>query len=161
MLTRAHAAGWTAVVIGLAAGAVLGCTPRPELPPPPARDTDLVGTGYGSQRRADVATSIASVHEAEIDRQKALSVADLLERVPGLQVDRQGHEFTVRVRNATGEPLIVIDGQPLRGASYVLAALRPSDIERIDVLRDAASAAVYGVSGGSGVILVRTRLPHP
>lgn len=161
MISRGCAAGRAAMALVLAAGFVVGCTPRPELPPPPARDTDAVATGYGSQRRADVATSIASIHEAEIDRQKALSVADLLERVPGLRVERQGNEFTVYVRSATGEPLIVIDGQPLRGASYVLAALRPSDIERIDVLQDAAAASVYGVSGGNGVILVRTRLPHP
>lgn len=160
MSSRAFAVGNAAAALILGAAAILGCTPHPELPLPPARDTDLVATGYGSQRRADVATSIASIHEEQIDRQKALTVADLLERVPGLRIDRSAHEFTVHVRSAPGEPLIVVDGQPLRDATYVLSALRPSDIERIDVLQDAASASVYGVSGGNGVILVRTRLPH-
>lgn len=145
------------VCVILAAGTI-ACGSRPALGPAPARGADSVGVGYGAQPRDRVTSSIASLDAERIEREKAMSIADLLERVPGLRVARAGQEFTVRVRNATGEPLVVIDGQPLRGAMDALAALRPSDVERIDILQDAGAAAAYGISGGNGVIIVRTRL---
>lgn len=157
MATNARMPGTAVVCIIVAAGAI-ACAPGPRLRSAPTRDTDSVAVGYGSQPRDRVTGSIASIDEARIEREKALDIVDLLERVPGLRVTRAGHDFTVRVRNATVEPLVVIDGQPLRGAMDALAALRPSDVERIDILQDAGAAAVYGLSGANGVIVVRTRL---
>ncbi len=63
--------------------------------------------------------------------------------------------------NRGGEPLFVIDGVPLLSnrPGHELDGINPSDIERIDVLKDAGSAAVYGSRGANGVILITTRRP--
>ena len=118
----------------------------------------MVEVGYGVQPRATVSAAIASLNRDQIRRQHALAVADLLEGVPGVQVIRSGASFSVRVRSATGDPLVVVDGTALTvTGTDALAALNPTDIERIDVLKDGAATAIYGWRGGSGVILIRTK----
>ncbi|MGH7341130.1 MAG: TonB-dependent receptor plug domain-containing protein [Candidatus Rokuibacteriota bacterium] len=88
-------------------------------------------------------------------------------RVPGLQVTSDGRGgFRLRLRGANFsllngrevQPLVVIDGMPIASdlMNRVLRTLRPSDIRRVDVLRDVASTSVYGMRGASGVILIRT-----
>ncbi len=153
-------AAFRAAAVALAASAAVACAARPELRNRPAQPDDSVNIGYGAQPRSRVTGAIASFDASRIEREKALSIADFLERVPGLHVERSANEFTVHVRNASGEPLIVIDGQPLRGATNVLSALRPSDIAHIDVLQDAGATAAYGLQGGNGVIIIRTKLPR-
>jgi len=98
----------------------------------------------------------------------SLSIAEYLRgRVPGLQVMTDGNGgIRLRLRGAhislisqrETEPLVVIDGMPIASElmSRVLGQLHPSEIRRVDVLRDVASTSVYGMRGAAGVILIRT-----
>jgi TonB-dependent SusC/RagA subfamily outer membrane receptor len=77
-----------------------------------------------------------------------------------------GGGYSIRIRGASsfyggGEPLFVIDGVPMLSTrpGHELDGINPSDIERIDVLKDAGSAAVYGSRATNGVILITTRRP--
>jgi TonB-dependent SusC/RagA subfamily outer membrane receptor len=127
-------------------------TPEPAIDPAPAARTGAVTTVVESE------TSVAP--HIRIDEY-------LRARIPGLIVipARDGG-FTLRLRGANMslasgrevQPLVVIDGLPIdpQQLSRVLPTLRPSDIKRIDVLRDVASISVYGMRGASGVILIRT-----
>ena len=135
----------------------------------PARtgDTSLVPLGYGEQARRDLTGAVGSVEREAIAGQQAARVEELFRaRVPGVDVRQLPNgEYTVTVRGLgnglqRGEPLYVVDGVPLsqRGTS-VLSGISPYDVERIDVLKDAASLAIYGSEGANGVILIRTRHP--
>lgn len=135
--------------------------------PSPAAGADSVPVGYGSQPRRDVTGAVGSVSGARIDNERVTMVEQLLQgRVAGVQVlPLPDGGFTIRVRNATSilgdaEPLFVIDGMPLpRGGppGTALRGLDPQDIARIDVLKDAAAAALYGSEGANGVVLITTR----
>ena len=102
----------------------------------------------------------------EIDHSKHAytSFEELFEaRAPGVQVIRQNGTFALRIRGLSSpvgnlDPLIVIDGHAsdLPG-TRALEGLNPNDVERIEVLKDAASTSFYGVRGGSGVIIIRTK----
>ncbi|MFW5955210.1 MAG: TonB-dependent receptor plug domain-containing protein [Rhodothermales bacterium] len=83
-------------------------------------------------------------------------------RVPGVHLVRSADGgFSIRLRGtqsiyASNEPLVVLDGMPL-SSDGGLGFLNPHDVESIEVLRDPASTAMYGVRGANGVILIRTR----
>jgi TonB-dependent SusC/RagA subfamily outer membrane receptor len=148
----------------LAAGGCAG--PRPGGTPTPlargvARDT--VDLGYGTSDRSALTTAVGTVRAEDMGGQPMLRVEELLlARVPGVLVTRRGNgEYQVSIRGlagqfGTGEPLWVVDGTPV-GSSRALAGLVPQDVARIDVLKDAASTAIYGAQGVNGVILVRTK----
>lgn len=143
--------------------------PRPGAPRPGAARAgdDTVEIGFGGRmRRRDMSAAVGSVVNEGYGDQRVGRIEQLLVRIPGVDVTPDGRGgFTVRVRGIrtfgrTGidAPLWVIDGTPLVGpAAQVLAAIPPMDVDRIDVLKDAAAAAIYGSLGGNGVILVRTR----
>jgi TonB-dependent SusC/RagA subfamily outer membrane receptor len=83
-------------------------------------------------------------------------------RFPGVQVFRTPQGLSVRIRGASGvggggEPLYVLDGMPLENTLGGLIALNPSDIAKIEVLKDIAATSAYGVRGGNGVILITTK----
>jgi len=83
-------------------------------------------------------------------------------RFPGVEVSESAGRYVIRIRgvnsvNASSDPLVVIDGMPTD--VQALAGLSPSEVDRIDVLRDAASAAIYGSRAANGVILIRTKQP--
>lgn len=122
---------------------------------------EVVVTGYGVQKKSDVTGSIASVSGDKLTEIPVSGVDQALQgRAAGVNVisksGRPGEETTIQIRGITSvnslEPLIIVDG--VRGS---LGRLNPNDIESIEVLKDASSAAIYGVSGGSGVILVTTK----
>jgi len=143
-------------------GALSGCTPPSQGAATPRTNADLVEVGHGAVPRGHVTGAIASLSRAQIDARAAgggaLSVLDLLERMPGVSVLRRGADVSVRVRSSMRDPLIVIDGTALSGAATdVVVALRATDVERIDVLQDGGSTASYGIRGSGGVILIRTR----
>ena len=116
-----------------------------------------------SNPRATSSTSDASL---PIDKSRHVytSMEELIEsRAPGVQVIRQNGSFALRIRGLSSpggnlDPLIVIDGHPsdLPG-TRALEGMSPNDVLRIEVLKDAASTSFYGVRGGSGVILIRTK----
>jgi TonB-dependent SusC/RagA subfamily outer membrane receptor len=142
-----------------------GCAP---VMGPGAEDgpvSDLVSIGYGTQSRAEITGSVASVPASELRNAHAWSLAEILEaRVPGVaMVRRPDGDYSVRIRGAhregvLGEPLVVVDGMQVLSQRLlsILDAIPPEDVERIDVIKD-GTAAVYGVHGGNGVILITTK----
>ncbi|MDB5142811.1 MAG: TonB-dependent Receptor Plug Domain protein [Mucilaginibacter sp.] len=122
---------------------------------------EVVVTGYQTQVKKDITGSVATVNIADAKKIPATSSEQLLQgQAAGVTVINQGlpgAPSTVFVRGITNfgntTPLYVIDGVQTSNMSQV----NPSDIESISVLKDAGSAAIYGVSGGNGVIVVTTK----
>ena len=124
---------------------------------------DVVVTGYGTQRRKEVTSAITTINAAQFNKGNISDVAQLLQgKVAGLSISRPGGNpnggFTIRLRGlstlgANTAPLIVVDGQV--GAD--INTIDPNDIQSIDILKDAASAAIYGTRGSSGVIIITTK----
>ncbi len=123
---------------------------------------EIIVIGYGTQKKKVVTGSIASVGAEEITATPALRVEQALQgRTAGVQITNQsgqpGEAPTIRIRGAgtTGnaDPLYVVDGMVVGGIDY----LNPGDIESIDVLKDAASAAIYGARAANGVVLITTK----
>jgi TonB-linked SusC/RagA family outer membrane protein len=121
---------------------------------------EVVVVGYGTQRKKDMASAITVVDAQQIAKQPVSNVATALQGlVPGIQVtatrNSQNPDIVIRglgTTQGTNSPLYVIDGIPQSGM-YV----NPSDIETMQVLKDAASAAIYGSRGANGVILITTK----
>ncbi|MDQ3606682.1 MAG: TonB-dependent receptor plug domain-containing protein [Gemmatimonadota bacterium] len=137
-------------------------TPRP----PAAPEPETVSFGYGSQERSEISGSVASLSGRELENVRVARVEELLQgRVPGLQVVRRPNgDFSLRVRGSSSlvgndEPLLVIDGMPIRmgGIGQALRGMAPQDIARIDVLKDAGAAAIYGSRSANGVIVITTK----
>ncbi|OGX82377.1 hypothetical protein BEN48_05380 [Hymenobacter glacialis] len=140
---------------------------------------EVVVTGYGAQQeRRDVIGSIASVKASDFKDQPIIGVDQALQgRAAGVQVTQSsgtpGSGISVRVRGAasigaSNEPLYVVDGLPVNtGNTSQLGAgnqgtnglndINPNDIESIEVLKDAASAAIYGSRASNGVVLITTK----
>ena len=124
---------------------------------------DVVVIGYGSQKKRDVTGAISSVGSKQIAERQAVDVFDALQgQTPGVQIGqesgRPGAESSIRIRGtatmeAGANPLYIIDGA--QGSS--MDGINPNDIESIEVLRDVASAAIYGSSAANGVIIITTK----
>jgi TonB-dependent SusC/RagA subfamily outer membrane receptor len=134
---------------------------------PAPRTDDSVSIGYGRQTKHDVTGAIGSLSGDDISHQRVARVEELLRgRVAGVEVvPLPNGDFSLRIRNASSNagnaaPLIVLDGMPLPrggGVGSALAGIAPSDISRIEVLKDAGSAAAYGSEGVNGVVLITTK----
>ncbi len=124
---------------------------------------EVVVIGYGVVEKRDVTGSIASVGAADIAQVPVIGLDQALQgRAPGVFVTNSnanpGGEVNIRIRGTNSiqgnnEPLYVIDG-------YVggnINTVNPSDIESIEVLKDASATAIYGARGGNGVVLVTTK----
>jgi TonB-dependent SusC/RagA subfamily outer membrane receptor len=117
--------------------------------------------------RSRLTDAVTSLGPDELDKGHALRMEDLIQgRISGVQVSRNASgRLMIRIRGAASfqsggsEPLIVIDGVPAPafGGSSALDSLSPSDVARIDVLKDAGAAAIYGAQGANGVIIVTTK----
>ena len=123
---------------------------------------EVVVTGYGIQKKSDVTGSIASVSSEKINEIKISSVDQALQGLAaGVNViptsGRPGDAAVIQIRGISSvngiDPLIIIDGVPADN----LNGISSSDIKSIEVLKDASSAAIYGDSGGNGVIIVTTK----
>ncbi|MBI2404206.1 MAG: TonB-dependent receptor plug domain-containing protein [Gemmatimonadetes bacterium] len=156
------------VAVALITPAALpGCHPTSSVPAGPA-PAEKVNVGYGEQSREQTGGAVQSVTGEELKNRKAARVEELLEgRFPGVHVIRTpGGGFSIRIRGVStflGDkgPLYVINGIPVevdprRGLDW----LSPSEIERIDVLKDPAETSMYGVRGANGVILITTKRPR-
>lgn len=124
---------------------------------------EVVVVGYGEQSRREITTSVSSISTEDIADRGVTNAAEALQgTVPGLVVTQNsgspGQGFSVRIRGiaSTGnnEPLYVVDGLPLPDRPEYL---NPNDIQSIDVIKDAAGAAIYGTQGSNGVILITTK----
>ncbi|WP_162633330.1 SusC/RagA family TonB-linked outer membrane protein [Echinicola strongylocentroti] len=126
---------------------------------------EVVVVGYGTQNKASVSGSIATVGEdAFVSRAAANPLAALQGQVPGMSITRssgqpgeEGYDFKIRgltSLNAT-DPLVIVDDVPYTNADAI-SSLNPNDIESMTVLKD-ASAAIYGARAAGGVILITTK----
>lgn len=123
---------------------------------------ETVVVGYGVQKKSSVTGAIASVKPEDMENRAVLDVASSLQgKTAGVQIittsGQPGASGTIRVRgyssNSASDPLYVVDG--VRVSS--IDTIDPNDIQSIEVLKDAASAAIYGAEAGNGVILVTTK----
>lgn len=124
---------------------------------------EVVVIGYGVQKKSVVTASIAKVGENELAQTAPTRVDNALKGLAaGVQVTTQngqpGSSSVVRVRGTgtinNSDPLYIVDGMPIGGG---IDNINPADIASIEVLKDAASAAVYGARAANGVVLVTTK----
>ena len=124
--------------------------------------SEVVVVGYTPMRKSDFTGSIASVKASELSVTAPTVGQSLVGKVAGVEVHQTsgapGDGVSIRVRgvnslSASSDPLYVIDGYPASEDVYI----NPNDIESIDILKDAASAAIYGSRGASGVVLITTK----
>jgi TonB-linked SusC/RagA family outer membrane protein len=126
---------------------------------------DMVVIGYGVVKKSDLTGAVSSVSGDKITQVKGISnVAQALQgQAAGVQVNQAsgqpGEAMVIKIRgtnsiNASNLPLYVVDGMPV---DYVTADLNPDDIERVEVLKDASSIAIYGSRGANGVIMITTK----
>jgi len=133
------------------------------LSPTQGQLNEVVVVGYGTQKRKEVTSAVATVNAEQFNKGNISDVSQLLQgKVAGLQISKPGGNpngsFTIRLRGlstlgANTAPLIVVDGQV--GAD--INTVDPNDIQSFDVLKDAASGAIYGTRGSSGVIIITTK----
>ncbi|WP_116124931.1 SusC/RagA family TonB-linked outer membrane protein [Lewinella sp. IMCC34183] len=159
---RVSIAGQSAITVSLSNGALLD---------------EVVVIGYGTQKKADVTGAIAS-YDAENLIERPVTRVDqaLVGQMAGVRVQQTsgvpGAGFSIQIRGtgsigANNEPLYVIDGFPLDvagqnsgggfGQGNPLDNISPNDIQSIEVLKDAAAAAIYGSRASNGVVLITTK----
>ncbi len=123
---------------------------------------EVVVVGYGNQKRSTISGAVSTVSAKEITETPVLRVEQALQgRTAGVQVTQvsgsPGSALTVRIRGigtvTNSDPLYVVDGIIVEGLDF----LNPNDIANISVLKDAASAAVYGARAANGVVLITTK----
>ncbi len=123
---------------------------------------EVVVVGYGTQKKKDLTGAISTIGAKDVAGRQTLQVSDALQgSVAGVSVSRTsgapGSGSTILIRGittiGTNNPLIIVDGVPVASIDNV----NPGDVENITVLKDAASASIYGSRGAAGVILVTTK----
>ncbi|MEB0248580.1 TonB-dependent receptor, partial [Mucilaginibacter sp. 5B2] len=123
---------------------------------------EVVAIGYQTMRKSDVTGAISSVKASELNLAAPTLGQALVGKVAGVQVSQTSgapyQSTKIRVRgvgsfNASSDPLYVIDGYPANNDVYI----NPEDVESIDILKDAASAAIYGSRASGGVVLITTK----
>ena len=124
---------------------------------------EVVAIGYGTMKKSDLTGAVSTVKASQVENEKPQALQDMLRgNIAGLQVGfsttaKGGGDMEIRGDNtlkAASNPLIVLDGVIYQGA---LEDINPNDIESLDVLKDASSAAVYGSRSANGVVLVTTK----
>ena len=127
---------------------------------------EVVVIGYGVQKKSSVTGAISQVKAADMENRTITTAAQALQgKTAGVQLITSsggpGETPTIRVRgyssNVASDPLYVVDGVRLSDIS----GIDPNDIESMEVLKDAASAAIYGAEAGNGVILITTKKGRP
>lgn len=125
---------------------------------------DVVVVGYGTQKSRNVTGAMGKIGSREIKQVAVVGLNQAMQgRIAGVQVAENsadpGADVSIRIRGIASitsgtDPLVVVDGVPM---AVNLNAINPNDIESIDVLKDASSAAIYGSRASAGVILVTTK----
>ncbi len=126
---------------------------------------EVVVVGYGVQRKANLTGSVSAVTSKDIEGIPVANTASLLQgRMTGVQITQSGAQAgddnpEIRVRGVgtfgNSNPMVIIDG--VEGTLSQISDIPASDIESVSVLKDAASAAIYGVRAANGVILINTK----
>jgi TonB-dependent starch-binding outer membrane protein SusC len=123
---------------------------------------EVVVVGYQTMRKSNITGSVASVKSSELNLSTPTIGQSLVGKVSGVQISQvSGAPYKstkIRVRgtssvNASSDPLYVIDGYPSNNDVFI----NPDDVESIEVLKDAASAAIYGSRASGGVVMITTK----
>ena len=123
---------------------------------------ELVVIGYGTQRKADLTGSVANVDATKLNTQSNSTIGQALQgKIAGVDIVSQGGQpgsgARIMVRGIgtlnNASPLYIVDGMYMSGIDHI----NPSDIQSIDVLKDASSAAIYGSRAANGVIIITTK----
>lgn len=124
---------------------------------------DVVVIGYGTIKRKDLTGTVSSIGSAELSKIPVASAAEAITgRLPGVQVTTTdgapGAEIVIRVRGGgsvtqDNSPLYIVDGFPVNSINDIA----PADIATIDILKDAATSAIYGARGANGVVIITTK----
>ena len=127
----------------------------------------VVAIGYGSVRKKDLTTAVSTVDTEDMKLRPVTEASGFIQgKVAGVTVQQTsglpGSGMTVRVRGASSiassnDPLYVVDGVPVGTGNYAIAYLSPQDIESMQILKDASSAAIYGSRAANGVVLITTK----
>lgn len=135
---------------------------------------EVVVVGYGQMKRSDLTGAVVSVGDKAIEKSVPTSIDQVLQgRAAGVQIQANtgtpGGSASIRIRgtnslNASSQPIFVIDGVIIdpangddNGNSNPLAAINPSDIVTMDILKDASATAIYGSRASNGVIMITTK----
>lgn len=144
---------------------------------------EVVAIGYGTVKKSDLTGSVSSLRKEDMNKGVTSSIAGLLQgKAAGVQISlasaEPGGGTTIQIRgagsvNAGSDPLYVVDGLPIETSQVVggngasvpgvrvprspISNINPSDIESIEILKDASATAIYGARGANGVILVTTK----
>lgn len=138
---------------------------------------EVVAIGYGSQTKRDITGAITSVSGDEMETNPGGNITTALQgKIPGMEIvstsGEPGAGANIRIRGASSinggsEPLYIVDGVPIESGNISsidgdatfspVSLINPNDIESIEVLKDAASAAIYGSRAANGVIIITTK----
>ena len=125
---------------------------------------EIVVVGYGTVKKKDLTGSVSSVNSETISKSPVTSATQAIQgRLPGVFISnsttKPGENASVVIRgkrsiSGSSDPLYIVDGIPVVGG---INEISPSDIETIDILKDASATAIYGARGSNGVILITTK----
>ena len=138
---------------------------------------DVIVIGYGTQAKRDVIGSITTISSKDLDSNSGGNINTALQgKIPGMQIistsGEPGAGSLIQIRgassiNGSSEPLYIIDGTPIESGNISsidgdatfspIAGINPNDIESIEVLKDAASAAIYGSRAANGIVIITTK----
>ena len=140
---------------------------------------EVVVVGYGTMKKKELTGSVSSLKAGDIVKVASNSFTNAIQgKIPGVQITQSsgapGAGGSVRIRGigttSGNDPLYVVDGMPIGGGNMSisgsgdnisgLSIINPNDIESIEVLKDAAAAAIYGARAANGVILITTKRGH-
>ncbi|WAC10096.1 SusC/RagA family TonB-linked outer membrane protein [Dyadobacter pollutisoli] len=123
---------------------------------------EVVVVGYGTQRKSDLTGAISSVNVKDLAKATPINTTEALQgRAAGVMVSTNsgspGSEGTIRIRGIgtvnNNDPLYIVDGMFVSSINF----LSPSDIARLEILKDASATAIYGSRGANGVVLITTQ----
>jgi TonB-linked SusC/RagA family outer membrane protein len=126
---------------------------------------EVVVVGYGTQKKSDLTGAVASLNTKVLEERPQTNIIGALQgSVPGLNItiagsNAEGSSTVTRIRGsksitADNKPLIILDGIPFEGP---FSEINPNDVQSLEVLKDASSAAIYGARGANGVIIITTK----
>ena len=152
------------------------------------KEVQVVSTGYGTVNRAKLTSAVSSIRADQIKNDVLPTITQAIQgKAGGVQVTQKsgspGGGLNIRVRgttsiNASSDPLYVVDGIPVNsttnftgGSDFnfgggtqginILASINPSDVQSVEILKDAASSSIYGARAANGVVLITTKKGEP
>lgn len=123
---------------------------------------EVIVIGYGVQRKSDVTGAVSQVKATDLENRSVTTVGHALQgKTAGVNIlqtsGAPGQGTSIRIRgyssNSTSDPLYIVDGLTVTDINY----LDPENVESMEILKDAASAAIYGAQAGNGVVLITTK----